>query len=63
MDKELSAEQWWRLSTSGRVVLCHRIAEGAAELAEPQFQETFERIAGHWLEIAAGLVPSSRGQG
>ena len=58
MDKELSAEQWWRLSTSGRVALCHRMAEeaeGEAELAAPQFQETLKRIAGRWLEVAAGL--------
>ena len=58
MDKEFAAEQWRRLSTSGRVVLCHRMAEDAeraAELAEPQFQETFKRIAGGWLEIAARL--------
>ena len=58
MDKAFSAEQWGRLSTSGRVVLCHRIAEeteGEAELAAPQFQETLKRIAGRWLEVAAGL--------
>ena len=55
MDQEFSAEQWKRLSTSGRVVLCHRMAEEAAALAAPQFQETFKRIAGGWLEIATEL--------
>ena len=58
MDQAFFIEQWRQLSTSGRVVLCHRMAEEAEEaaaLAAPQFQETFKRIAGGWLEIATEL--------
>ena len=57
MDQQF-LEQWTRLSASGRIVLCHRMAEeaeGSAELAGPQFREDFKRIAGGWLELAAEL--------
>jgi hypothetical protein len=53
-----SAEQWSRLSKSGRVLLCQRIAEeeeSAAESSEPQFRADFKSSAANWLALAAAV--------
>jgi hypothetical protein len=53
-----SAEQWSRLSKSGRVLFCQRMAEeenGAAESSEPQFRAAFKSSAANWLAVAAAV--------
>ena len=53
-----SAEQWSRLSKSGRVLLCQRMAEeenSAAESSEPLFRAELKGSAANWLAVAAAV--------